>query len=274
MLNTDKATALRRKAQIAGAIVMIEGELRSLMLQNTVVPADAGGGFGLARLLVDSILTVCPSVDGVRTRCSSIGADGQYLQDGVGRHFREIVGASNGWLHCLWDPAHKLELLVEDIKKDREAVEDDDGTTEELVSVAWVNAINKTVTTALSAFQTGKGYQELVQVAEEMLSDMRSPKKLCETRFVASALTVFKNMAYNFRFYVELWTKASTIPDGAKTRGGRPRTERNKEEKAAYATLTALKSMTFIGRLLLLTDFYEKLTEVKVQYIPFNVQVL
>eukprot|EP00918_Siedleckia_nematoides_P070624 GHVU01154257.1.p2 GENE.GHVU01154257.1~~GHVU01154257.1.p2 ORF type:complete len:262 (+),score=38.09 GHVU01154257.1:2012-2797(+) len=227
------------------------------MLRNEVVELGSGSKTGLADMVMTAAETVL-SEDELRARVAATAFDGQYIVMGVGKELRRRLGGTSQWMTCMWDPAHKVELVVDACTKDL------NGTDEELYSVAWVGAHATKLQGALTKFQYGKGFEQLKVPAEEMEETMRSPKKFCDTRFVASALRVYKNVLANFPMMVRSYRDASTIPPGAKQRGTRmPRTARNKDEESAFQMLTQLTDHLFVGRLLMLTDIYARIVEVR-----------
>eukprot|EP00918_Siedleckia_nematoides_P087346 GHVU01192160.1.p1 GENE.GHVU01192160.1~~GHVU01192160.1.p1 ORF type:complete len:694 (-),score=76.10 GHVU01192160.1:1255-3336(-) len=262
-LNADKATNGRRTGQICGAVVLAEGELRCIMLRNAVVELGDGTAPGLAKMVLSAAATILPDEE-QRGRVAAAAFDGQYIVMGVAKHMRMRIGGTPQWVTCQWDPAHRLELVVTD------CVEDRDGTdalyrdgTDALYSVGWLREVSTTVQGALSRFQYGQGFEELKHLAEEMEQTMRTPKKFCEMRFIPSALRVYRNVLTNYPMMVRSYRDTSTIPPGAKQKGTRlPRTQRNKVEEKAFRTLKELTEQEFVGRLLLVTDFYARLEKV------------
>ena len=164
--------------------------------------------------------------------------------------------ASLKWLLVQWDAAHLLELGVGDVRADKTG-------TEKLNNVEWYKPLMETLSLLLNAFQYGKGYEEIRQIAAELLIALRNPAKLCETRFAASEKKVLESFLCNYIIYVQWYKEASTIPEGATTgkKKKSPRTKRNADEESKLAYYNQLRDMMFVGRLLVLRDLFQHISE-------------
>ena len=96
--NADKSTEQRRTGQILGLIVMVEGEIQSVMLADSIVLSGGGFAAGLAQTIVDGISKF---VDNARMelkqRCAGYVFDGQYLCENVPGVLCSLLGLSLGW---------------------------------------------------------------------------------------------------------------------------------------------------------------------------------
>eukprot|EP00918_Siedleckia_nematoides_P047487 GHVU01103992.1.p1 GENE.GHVU01103992.1~~GHVU01103992.1.p1 ORF type:complete len:659 (-),score=80.50 GHVU01103992.1:1534-3510(-) len=255
-LVADKSTNLRQTGQLAAAIVLAQGKLRCIMLANTVVGSGQGKAPALAQLLVDNAVALVPKEE-LSERCSGMAFDGQYIAGKVPEAVRDIIGGSQEWRTSGWDVSHKIELVCFDCRQDKVG-------TEDLNSISWYSDMPTTVTTLLNRCQWGKGFQELRDAAEEMDAQLWMPLKFSETRFVKAALKVYVNLLRNYGVLVNFYTNASTVPEGARRgKSSRPRVKRNKHEKAAFRLLMKLKDQLFVGRLLVVADLYQHLTQVR-----------
>ena len=85
---------------------------------------------------------------------------------------------------CTWDPAHKLELVVNDFRVDKL------GLDVELMSVPLYAKIPKDIFVMYACCNYGKQYEELLETSEHLGQKWYSMVKFCETRFAQSELKV------------------------------------------------------------------------------------
>ena len=252
--NADKSTELRQTGQILALIVMVEGEMRSVMLADSIVLSGGGTAAGLAKTIVDGIAKFIPPEE-LPQRCAGFCFDGQYLCEDVPGALCSLLGLKFIFHTFFWDKAHLLELVINDVRLDKTGLVT-------LQSVDWYAPLSETVALLLNSFQYGKGYEEIRAIASELDLDLRDPAKFCETRFAASEKKVIDGLLVNFLVYVQAYRAASTIPEGAtKGRSKVPRTERNVEERAKLSLLNKLTDMMFVGRLLILRDLFQHISK-------------
>ena len=75
------------------------------------------------------------------------------------------------WLLCTWDPAHRLELCLADVRADKPAVaeylegggEGDHG----LPRISWYKPIAGHISELYNKYSYGKGYETLLDLAAE-----------------------------------------------------------------------------------------------------------
>jgi hypothetical protein len=103
------------------------------------------------------------------------------------------------WLLCTWDPAHRLELVTNDIRVDR------NGVDVELMSVPWYAQTPKDVFAMYACCSYGKQYEELLQIAEHLGRKWYAMVKFCETRFSQSELKLYVNFEKNYNTYRRTW---------------------------------------------------------------------
>ncbi len=108
---------------------------------------------------------------------------------------RQRVNNFVEWLLCTWDPAHRMELVANDILVDREGVD------MELMAVPWYSQTPKDITTMYATFSYGKQYEELLETAGHLGERWYAMVKFCETRFAQSELKVYINFEKNFKTY-------------------------------------------------------------------------
>ncbi len=63
------------------------------------------------------------------------------------------------WLLCTWNPAHRMELVANDIRVDREGVD------VELMIVPWYSQTPKDIAAMYATCSYGKQYEELLETA-------------------------------------------------------------------------------------------------------------
>jgi hypothetical protein len=80
------------------------------------------------------------------------------------------------WLLCTWDPAHRLELIANDIRVDRQVVD------VELMFVPWYAQTPKDISAMYAFYSYGKQYEELLQTTEHLGRKWYAMVKFCETR--------------------------------------------------------------------------------------------
>ena len=103
------------------------------------------------------------------------------------------------WLLCTWDPAHRLELVANDIRLDKLGVD------VELMSVPWYAQIPKDIAAMYACRSYGKQYEELLKTAKHLGRKWYAMAKFCETRFAQSELLVYKNFEKNYSTYRRAW---------------------------------------------------------------------
>ncbi len=66
------------------------------------------------------------------------------------------------WLLSTWDPAHRLELVTNDVRVDRHGVD------VEMMFVPWYANIPKDISAMYECCSYGKQYEELMQTSEHL----------------------------------------------------------------------------------------------------------
>ena len=103
------------------------------------------------------------------------------------------------WLLCTWDPAHRMELVANDIRVDRE------GLDVELMAVPWYSQTPKDIAAMYATCSYGKQYEELLETAGHLGERWYAMVKFCETRFAQSELKVYINFEKNYKTYRRAW---------------------------------------------------------------------
>ncbi len=103
------------------------------------------------------------------------------------------------WLLCTWDPAHRLELVTNDIRVDRHGVD------VELMSIPWYAQIPKDISAMYACWSYGKQYEELLQTAGHFGRKLYARVNFFETRFAKSELKAYINFEKSYNTYCRTW---------------------------------------------------------------------
>jgi hypothetical protein len=233
----DKATVDRLTGQMHGTLVMLDGRLTALFLSVLVVPAGGGGGDGLAQLQVDTYTGGKPltlTFAQMREQLTGQAYDGQY--QGVEQrsftglsvpvHLADKLGINAEWVlsRCLnhtlahrpaararpahappcvplrfgrWDPAHRIELAMGEIRKDNSSV------------TSFYVQLSAKVAEAQSTYLHGKGFERVMVAWKKLNERVRehlrpgSVGTVCTTRFCASERKVYKAFFRNLTVFIQ-----------------------------------------------------------------------
>ena len=94
-------------------------------------------------------------------------------------------------LLCTWGPAHRMELVANDIRVDPEGVD------VELSSVPWYSQTPKGISAMHATCSYGKQYEELLQTTDHLGQRWDVMVKFCDIRFAQSELKVYINFEKN-----------------------------------------------------------------------------
>lgn len=292
-LNADKATFSRRTNQLVGMLVFVDGVIKCIFLDAHVVGKAAAEA--LAKRLVPDVmeeeeeepaeeeeeeepeeevvdedsltaqllaaLGEYVDKDALKNLVSSLAVDGQYIVTNMSDKLHAALGLKKGCLSVLWDLAHKLELVMKDVRSDKTG-------TIALRSVEWYSKTAPLIAGMLSAFAYGKGYEVLVALSEELGVDLRDPQKFCDTRFCASEFKVFNNFLHNFRALIEYWEDESNIPDTAVRR--KKSGKLSEEELNAITYYNTLCDRLWVTRTVLLRDVLGQLAKLSLKFQTVN----
>ena len=197
----DKATVARRTGQMHGTITFLDGQIVALFLSVLIVSDSTGDG--LAKLQVVTYTEGKPlSLEASALRVQSTGQayDGQYqgAEQGnvtgldVPRHFCRHLQLNPKWSMSKWDPAHKIELGMKNVREGRDQAQ----------SVAFYGSLSAIVADSQSAYLYGKGHERILQGFQKLKQRMSSIGTVCTTRFCASERKVFKSYANNLVFII------------------------------------------------------------------------
>ncbi len=137
----------------------------------------------------------------IRQQCTGGAFDGQYFSlnapEALAKMMVERAKGSTAttreaasileWLLCTWDPAHRLELVANDSRVERQGVD------VELMSVPWNAQTPKDISAMYDCCSYGKQYEELLQATEHLGRKWYAMVEFCEKRFAQSELKVYIN---------------------------------------------------------------------------------
>ncbi len=173
------------------------------------------GTLAFAKQIYDKTLIKKPGLTPTKGReqCTGAAFDGAYFHLNSPDHLaKRIVEKAKGcpatrseirnlkeWLLCIWDLAHQLELVANDIRVDKLGVD------VEIVFVPWYAQIPKDISSMYACCSYGKHYEELVQTTERLGRRWYAMIKFCEARFAQSELVVYKNFEKKYTTYRRTW---------------------------------------------------------------------
>lgn len=189
-ISAVKATERHRTSQPIGIIVLVAGELKAIFVDCILVKAHSGEA--LAKDIIEICLIMKKlgfSKHQLRQQMTSFAADGQYFALAIAQHIAHLllkdehgdgpafiseeVEYAMQWLLCTWDPAHRLELVLKDVRKDVLSVH------EELPELKWYGEIAMDVNEIYSKFTYRKGCEELINCAEQLGLRLYEICKIC-----------------------------------------------------------------------------------------------
>ena len=130
----DKVTEQHRTGQAIGIMFFDQGEVKAAFVD--YILAKDGTGGGLAHDLIHKCMFETLKLDREELRQQFVGfaADGQYFGNNVAEEIAMHLLSSQDredphevnvimrWLLCTWDAAHRLELTISDVRKDKKSV--------------------------------------------------------------------------------------------------------------------------------------------------------
>ncbi|KAJ1637498.1 hypothetical protein T492DRAFT_301128 [Pavlovales sp. CCMP2436] len=188
-VNADKLTCMRRTSQMVGGIMLVEGEIRSIFLGCFTCGVNLDGEHTAKNALGVLERMVGLSKVRLREQWVSFAADGAYFSTRVEVHLVRLVGVSLDWILAGWDNAHRLELVVNDIRKDTALI------------LLWYRTIAEKLSSLQADYRYGKHYEEALDIAEAMKRELFAPTYICTTRFCSSERKVYVNFYGNWTLY-------------------------------------------------------------------------
>jgi len=130
----DKMTEVHRAGDTVALMVMIKkGELQEIFVDYLLVTTHTREAL-MTQFYDDTLIQKLRlSPEEIRQQCTGATFDGQYFslncskhlarrmvkQEKGGRATKQEIQDSAEWMLCIWYPAHKLELVVNDIRVDK-----------------------------------------------------------------------------------------------------------------------------------------------------------
>ena len=224
-ITADKVTEQHRTGQTVGLLIFDEGEVKAVFADYLLSLDNSGLGMGeqLSKGCVFGTLGLTP--DKALQQFVGFAADGQYFNNNVVEHMvqsfkKQDVDVQDmvEWIMPSWDPAHRLELVIGDARKDAEGV----GVA--LPTIGWYSLISVAISDIYTKFAYGKGYEELRKIAEENDLQFYALKRFCDTRFAQAEHKVYINFMHNFPTLVKVVHDRSV--DKALSQGERDQSSR------------------------------------------------
>jgi hypothetical protein len=134
----DKVTKLHRTGDAIGLLITTEeGEVKPIFIAYLLVTQHTG--YALMREIYEKtfVKKLGLTPQDIRQQCTGAAFDGQYFSLNVREALAKMMierakGTSSTaretsclleWLLCTWDPAHRLELIANDIRVDRHGID-------------------------------------------------------------------------------------------------------------------------------------------------------
>jgi hypothetical protein len=232
---SDKMTEQGRTGHLAGIIFMDDGELKASLIAHEL--CDDGTCAGLAENLKKCYAPLNLTVSEYSKQLTGGGWDGQYFSLGVPEAFFNLTtGLSNNWFLPVWDPAHKGELALGDVRAGA------DHTDINLNSTAWYAELPKLLAPIIKRFKLGKQHEELRTIAARLEKNLYKMQTFCDTRFAAAGHKVYLNFC---RDLLMLITKMKEHEAATATRAGPSMAKDNVTNRDQLELVTGF---IFIGR--------------------------
>ncbi len=221
----DKLTTRRRTGQMFAAVLFtpgMESILTPVSLGVTSVTKHDGDA------IAQDIHDVAKAYNITGDQIGGFGFDGQYFNLNVPSKLKEKMRLNES-VNYVWDPAHKLQLADHDMRRE----------------IGWVDDVCKDIGAVLSKFKFGKTFEAAIHEAARLHIDFRALLWFSETRFATYAYTVFRNFLNNYGVVRRVLEDVAASNDS------------NAQE--ADNLLRRIRSMDFLGKLLICTDFYREM---------------
>ena len=236
----DKMTALRRTNQTVGLFTIdyAKGEIVVSFAGARLVSQGEGSGEGVARNLLAVLSEECKMTpDMIKQQTTGQAYDGAYFHCSVPSQVASKIGhGSEEWTRPGWDPAHQLELVWNDTRKDP--------------NVAWYGDMADKVARVTVKARWGKNHERALAIAKDLLVVLADVSGVCETRFTASERKVYTNVLKN-------WKTLLTLVEELKAQ------EKERGEKKVLGNLVSLmRSQAWLVQLMGLTDIMRVVKDV------------
>ena len=119
--------------------------------------------------------------DDFRTNFVGAAFDGQYFILKVPEELTAIGQLSPNWSTFIWDPAHRIELAENDMRK----------------TCRWVQDMQQIIGDINKATGFGKNFEEMLDLAEQEEKNYCMPLRFSTTRFATYSTRVLRNFSEN-----------------------------------------------------------------------------
>ena len=259
-INADKGTTKGRTGHIIGALMLDpgRGEIIGVMLADSVVAEGDSDAAGLSAAILKAIKDFIPDNEACKEQITAFCFDGQYIVGGVPKElWAKLTGGKSGWVTIQWDGAHKLELVLHDVREDKTG-------TVKLHEVDFYKPFLAEVTEIAGSFRVGKAGEVIrrmvVDMNEESAENGDDPIRwlmariFCDTRFSQSEQGVYNVVIRMFPVWAAYFEEQSRTREKSD--------KRNKADVAeAQAKLDKLTCMGFVCILLAMFDLFIPIVE-------------
>lgn len=190
-ISADKITKLHRTYQITCLITLVDGVQTCILIDISPCGTSHKGDV-LVEKLENAIKTFNIKI---KDQLNGMAFDGQYFDLSVDKKLAMLCdGVDYDFFLPMWDMAHRLECALNDIRKEN--------------SFSWLNSQAQTIGNIMKKYKWGIGYEELINLAEQLQVHFLNPKSFQQTRFVQSEVRVYKTFQRDFKlFFIDLQDK-------------------------------------------------------------------
>ena len=200
----DKMTPAKETGQIHAVVIPVpENPLSQPLLVPICldVPTVTDHSIsGLAKLSK----SVLNNVGAEDTQLEGIAVDGEYVKKGIKEKLLEYLDIpkmtdkeKDDWITMVWDPAHELELAVNDARKDS--------------VFEWFNLHIRQINEATEMLNIGKGLQQSLSAATDLDQKLYKLRNMSSTRFVAYFFKCLDNNEKSLSISIEVLREKSLL---------------------------------------------------------------
>ena len=200
----DKMTPAKETGQIHAVVIPVpENPLSQPLLVPICldVPTVTDHSIsGLAKLSK----SVLNNVGAEDTQLEGIAVDGEYVKKGIKEKLLEYLDIpkmtdkeKDDWITMVWDPAHELELAVNDARKDS--------------VFEWFNLHIRQINEATEMLNIGKGLQQSLSAATDLDQKLYKLRNMSSTRFAAYFFKCLDNNEKSLSISIEVLREKSLL---------------------------------------------------------------
>ena len=129
------------------------------------------------------------SKEHVRRQCAGAAFDGAYFSTHVPSHFCRKLGISDDFLIAVHDLAHRIELVINDIRNS------------DASDLKWYKELAEKLSSLQQEYRYGKHLEEVLEAACNMELQLRAVTYVATTRFAQSERKVYVNFSGNWTIF-------------------------------------------------------------------------